>query len=380
MRVAIVHDWLTGMRGGERVLDALLDLFPAAELFTLLHVPGSVSERIEARTIHTSFVQGIPGAARHYRRLLPLFPRAIESMGVAGFDLVVSSSHCVAKGIRIEGGTPHLCYSHTPMRYVWDQQEAYTGGGRAGPVSRIALSAFAPGLRRWDVRTAARVDRFVANSRHVRTRIERYYGREAAVVHPPVQLGRFGPAARKEDFYLVLGAPAPYKRIDLAIEAFRGFGRRLVVAGEGVPARFGKGASNKGEVELLDRLSDGEVADLLGRARALLMPGLEDFGITAVEALASGTPVVALGAGGALDSVRPVGDGVEQPNGVFFEECTVSALCDAVLRFERHAFDAHAVAETARPFARESFLEAMRSEVEALLAPSGGHEAARVLR
>jgi glycosyltransferase involved in cell wall biosynthesis len=371
VKVAIVHDWLTGMRGGERVLDALVELWPEAEIFTLLHVPGTVSRRIEALPIHTSFVQRIPFARRGYRRLLPLFPRAVESLDLSGFDLVISSSHCVAKGARVPAGVPHVCYSHTPMRYVWDQQEAYVAPGRAGLALRMAMSAFAPRLRAWDVKTAAGVDRFIANSTHVRERIRRYYGREASVVHPPVELSRFHPLAAKEDFYLFLGAPAPYKRMDLALAAFARLDRRLVVAGEGVLGRreveraIAVGMRN---VTFMDRLDDEGVAAILRRARALLMPGVEDFGITAVEALASGTPVIALGQGGVLDTVRPVGRPcADGPTGLFFHEATPGSLADAVLEFEEHRFDVDVLAASARRFARARFLDAMRDEIDAVL-------------
>ena len=369
MRVAIIHDWLTGMRGGERVLEALLDLYPDAEIFTLLHVRGSVSERIEARPIHTSFIQRIPAAGRIYRRLLPLFPRAIESLDLRGFDLVLSSSHCVAKGVRAPAGVRHICYSHTPMRYVWDQQDAYVGKGRGSAGLRLAMALTAPRLRAWDVDTASRVHRFIANSAHVRDRIRRYYGREAVVVHPPVDIERFHPAPTKDDFYLLLGAPAPYKRIDLALDAFARLGRPLVVAGEGVPERREiKTALARGTVGLtaMGRVSDVVAADLLRRARALLMPGVEDFGITAVEALASGTPVIGFGMGGILDTVRPVSgaNGNEAPTGVFFHAATAEALGEAVLEFERHCFGAETLVEAARPFARERFIAAMRDVME----------------
>ena len=250
MRVAIVHDWLTGMRGGERVLDALLDLFPDAEIFTLVHVRGSVSERIESRPIHTTFLQSLPLVGRHYRRLLPLFPRAVASLDVRGFDLVLSSSHCVAKGVPVPPGVSHVCYSHTPMRYVWDQQAAYFGRGRAGLAVRLAMTVAAPRLRAWDVRTAASVDRFVANSRYVRDRIRMYYHRDAAVVHPPVQLERFAPGPVREDFYLALGSPAPYKRMDIAVEAFRRLDRPLLVVGEGVTHALAGAASGPSNVTL----------------------------------------------------------------------------------------------------------------------------------
>jgi len=371
VKVAIVHDWLTGMRGGEAVLEGLLELHANAELFTLLHVPGSVSRFIEARPIHTSFLQRMPAAGNAYRYLLPLMPRAIESLDLNGFELVISSSHCVAKGVRVPDGVPHLCYSHTPMRYVWDQYDVYFGSGRARWPVRAAARMFAPRLRAWDVRSAARVHRFVANSRYVAARIRRYYGRDAVVVHPPVDLARFSPARKREDYYLMLGSPSPYKRVDLAVDACARLGRRLVLAGYST----GRGGSSAERhplpenVTSLGYLSSGEAADVLGRARALLLPGVEDFGIVVIEALASGTPVIALGRGGVLDSVRPLGAETNPgpPTGVFFDEPTPEALVRALLRFEEHRFDREALVAAAQPFGRERFLAEMRDAERALL-------------
>ncbi len=376
MRVALVHDWLTGMRGGERVLEALLELHPDAELFTLLHVPGSVSPLIEDRPIHTSFLQRVPGVSSVYRYLLPLFPRAVESLDLRGFDLVVSSSHCVAKGVCVPAGTPHICYCHTPMRYIWDQYPAYFGPGRASWPVRSAMRWVAPRLRAWDVRTAARVTRFVANSHHVAERIGRHFGREAAVVHPPVELARFAPGPEREGFYLVLGSPAPYKRVDLAIEACAHLGRPLVLAGysTGMGAAPGELSGRlPPNVTVRGYLTDDDVSDVLGRARALLLPGLEDFGIAVVEALASGTPVIAFGEGGVLDTVRPLGGdcGEGPPTGVFFHEPSVDALANAIERFEGHAFDRAALVAAARPFGRERFLAQMR-EIERAVLDCGG--------
>ncbi|GMV05521.1 MAG: putative glycosyl transferase [Gemmatimonadota bacterium] len=371
MRVALVHDWLTGMRGGEAVLEGLLELFPDAEIFTLLHARGSVSPRIEERPVHASLLDRVPGVARWYRYALPLFPRAVESLDLSGFDLVVSSSHCVAKGVRPPPGVPHLCYCHTPMRYVWDQYDAYFGPGRASTPVRAAMAMLAPRLRAWDVRTAARVTRFVANSHHVRRRIAETYGRDASVVHPPVDVAAFAPRSRRGDHYVVLGAPAPYKRLDLAVEAFRGLDRPLWVIGDGVGAGAGlpgrRGAPPN--VRFLGRLARSDVAEALGTARGLVLPGVEDFGIGVVEALASGTPVVALGSGGVLDTVRPpedAGPGAP-PTGVFFHRATPDALADAVQRREAMTFDAAALAASARRFAPDRFRAGLRREVEAVL-------------
>ena len=361
MRVALVHDWLTGMRGGERVLEALLELFPRAEIFTLIHRPESVSSLIESRTIHTSFVDHLPFAHGPYRYLLPLFPRAVESFDLDGFDLVISSSHCVAKGARPPSGVPHLCYCHTPMRYVWDQYQEYFGPGRASPPVRAAIAAIAPRLRRWDVASVDRVDRFVANSACVSDRIRRHYGRTATVVYPPVDVERFGPAPTREDFYLVLGALVPYKRVDLAVEAFNRLGRRLVIAGEGSELpRLSKVAGPR--ISFLGRVTDTDVVDLLSRCRAFLLPGEEDFGITAVEAQAAGAPVIAYGKGGALETVIGVEDNGDA-TGVFFHEPSPEGLMDAIERFESHDFSLDALQASAARFGSQRFKQEMRSQV-----------------
>ncbi len=335
MRVALVHDWLTGMRGGERCLEVFSELFPDADLFTLLHVPGSVSAVIEDRRITTSLIQRLPGAEERYRALLPLFPLAIGRFDLRGYDLVLSSSHCVAKGARVPRGALHLCYCFTPMRYVWDLYDDYFGA-RAPWAVRLLMPPVAAALRGWDRATAGRVHYFVAISRFVAERIARCYGRSAEVIHPPVDCQRFRLSEEPGEFYLVVSALTPYKRVDLAVEAATRLGVRLVVAGTGpeearLRARAGPG------VEFLGWRSDQEVADLYGRCRALLFPGLEDFGIAPLEAMASGKPVIAFGRGGALETVVPWEPGNDAATGFFFAEQTVDALVDAIRRFEAHA-------------------------------------------
>ncbi len=368
MRVAIVHDWLTGMRGGERVLDALLVLFPEAELFTLVHVPGSVSPRIEDRPIHVPALGRTRLAARFYRHGLPLLPALVEGFDLSGFDLVISSSHCVAKGARPPPGVPHLCYCHTPMRYVWDQFDSYFGVGRAAAPVRAAMRLVAPRLRRWDRKSAGAVTAFVANSFHVRDRIRRYYDREAEVVYPPVNLEGFRPGDQREDFYIHLGALVPYKRADLVVEAFNRIGRRLVIVGEG-QERTHLEARASPNIHFTGRISDSEVADLLGRARAIVHAGVEDFGIAFVEAQAAGAPVVALAAGGALETVRTsrtAGDGV-LPTGVLFDRQTPEAVAGAVLELEGSSFEPEALQANARRFSPDSFFEGIRTAVAQVL-------------
>lgn len=366
MRVAIVHDWLNGMRGGERVLEALLELYPSAELYTLFHDPGSVSEQIESRPILASVLDRLPGGRRYYRHLLPLYPWAVGRFDLTGFDLVISSSHCAAKGVRVPELTPHVCYCHTPMRYLWDQYDAYFAKGRVSLPTRLAMSVVAGPLRRWDARTALEVDHFVANSRHIQDRIKRCYGRESNVVHPPVDLERFSPGPEpRADFYLTLGALVPYKRLDLAVAAFNRLGQPLRVVGAGVERKRLRAMAGP-NVRIEGLVSDEEVVTLLARCRALILPGVEDFGIGVVEALASGAPVIALGEGGALDTVHEAGNGTDpsMANGVFFPEQTVEALLQAVERFQRLDFDPAAVAASAADFSRSRFLQGMRVEIE----------------
>jgi glycosyltransferase involved in cell wall biosynthesis len=361
VKVALVHDWLTGMRGGERCLEVFCELFPDADLFTLLHVPGSVSPPIERRRIVTSFVQRLPAVATRYRYYLPLFPLAIESFDLRGYDLVLSSSHCVAKGARLAAGVPHVSYCFTPMRYVWDLYDDYFGR-HAGLLTRMVMPAVAARLRRWDRRSSARVDRFVAISRHVAARIDRCYGRSAEVIYPPVDVQRFDVASGDDDgFYLVVSALAPYKRLDLAVRAASLLGRRLLVVGSGPEERRLRALAGPG-VEFLGPRSDEEVAELYRRCRAVLFPGVEDFGIVPLEAMAAGRPVIAFAAGGALETVIAPGD-ARAPTGLFFHAQTVEALAEAMRGLESGAvaFEPKALRARAEEFDRARFKERIAS-------------------
>jgi len=370
MRVALVHDWLTGMRGGERCLEAFCELFPEADLFTLLHVPGTVSPVIERRRITTSFVQRLPDVERRYRAYLPLFPLAVRGFVLRGYDLVLSSSHCVAKAARPGPGALHVCYCFTPMRYVWDLAADYRR--TAGPLVRALMPPVAAALRRWDRATATRVHHFVAISRFVADRIRRCYGREADVIYPPVDVGRFEPGEGPGEFYLVVSALAPYKRVDLAVEAATRLGRRLLVVGTGPEERRLRALAGP-TVEFLGWRSDAEVAGLYRRCRAVLFPGVEDFGIVPLEALAAGRPVIAYAAGGALETLVGLEDGVGEPTAVFFAEQTVDALVDAIRRFEANAsrFDPKALRRRAEPFDRARFKAEMAAYLEQRLAARG---------
>ena len=302
LRVALVHDWLTGMRGGEKVLEILAGLFPEAPIYTLFHFPGSVSEAIESHPIHTSFLQKAPGVRHNYRRYLPLFPAAIEEFDLTSYDLILSSSHCVAKGVIPSPDAWHVCYCHTPMRYAWDQEHVYFPN-RKGAKARMRGMVLS-GLRSWDVSSASRVNLYVANSSFVERRIRSYYGREAEVIHPPVDTDFFTPGPSTESGYcLMVSALAPYKRVDLAIAACDRLGMELVVVGDGPEAERLRDLAGP-RTRLLGSVDRERLRDLYRGAKLFLQPGVEDFGIASVEALACGTPVVAVGKGGILDVVE----------------------------------------------------------------------------
>ncbi|GEN09497.1 glycosyl transferase [Myxococcus fulvus] len=370
MKVALVHDWLVTHRGGERVLDALCEALPDADIYTLIHQPGTQSPAIESRRIFTSFLQHIPGVHTRYRHLLPLMPQAIESLRLQGhYDLVLSSSHCVAKGLRAPEGVPHLSYVHAPMRYMWDLFDDYFGPGRARLPVRAAAHAVRPWLRRWDRTSAARVDRFVANSHHVAGKLQRFWGREATVVHPPVDLERFTrlplEGGGRGGYFLWLGAFAPYKRLDIALEAFRELGVPLWVVGTGQEAARLTSGAPPPNIRFLGNVSDDALPSLYRDARALIFTPEEDFGITPLEAQATGRPVIAFAKGGALETVN-------SRTGLFFSEQTPASLSEAVRRFDswEASFSPREARSQAERFSRQSFQQAMLREVESLLSLS----------
>jgi glycosyltransferase involved in cell wall biosynthesis len=361
LRVALVHDWLTGMRGGEKVLEVLCELFPDAELFTLLHNKGAMSPVIENRRIHTSFVQNMPMKRARYRNYLPLFPRAIESFDFTPYNLIVSTSHCVAKGAIPPPGALHICYCHTPMRYVWDQYAEYFGRGRADLATRIAMSIVAPQLRSWDVKTSSRVHHFIANSQNVAKRIEQYYHRSAEVIQAPVDASAFKVSERSLEFFLIVSALVPYKRLDLAIDTFNRLSQRLLVIGSG-PEEDRLKSRAASNIEFLGWQSDEMLAKFYANCRALIFPGVEDFGIVPLEAMASGKPVIAFGKGGALETV--VGEGKGR-TGIFFYEQSVDALTKALKEFETTTFDPHTIRSHAESFGRPAFKRKLQQFIEA---------------
>jgi glycosyltransferase involved in cell wall biosynthesis len=366
MKVAIVHDWLVTYAGAERVLEQMLAVYPKADVFSLIDfVPPAEREFLGGRAVHTSFLQRIPGMARRYRSFLPLMPLAIEQLDLSKYDLVLSSSYAVAKGVLTGPDQLHLCLCHSPMRYAWDLQNQYlreTGldRGMRGALARWMLHR----IRLWDVRSATGVDGFIAVSRYIARRIWKAYRRKSTVIYPPVDVNAFTPEGPKEDFYVTASRMVPYKRMDLIVEAFATMPqRRLVVIGDGPEARRirSRGAPN---VEFLGQQPFEVLRDRLRRARAFVFAAEEDFGIAPLEAQACATPVVAYGKGGVLETVRGLED--DSPTGVFFPEQTVRSLVDAVERFEREEgrIDADACRQNALRFSAERFRNQLDTYVQ----------------
>lgn len=358
-RVVLGHDWLTGMRGGERVLELMCKSIPDAPLVTLIHTAGAVNETIGRHPIHTSWLQSVPGIAERYRLFLPLMPHAAVHLRVPDAELMLTTSHCVAKSFRPPAGCRHLCYCFTPMRYAWTFYEEYFG---TNPYKAICIRPVLAALRHWDRKSCASVDRFVAISRHVQERIQRSYGRESDVVYPPVDTQRCVPAAMQTasgGYDLVVSALVPYKRIDLAVKAYTksGFPLKVVGTGSGMaPLRKGAGSN----IQFLGWRADEEVLGMYQRCRLLVFPGEEDFGIVPLEAQACGRPVVAYGRGGALETI------VADETGVFFEEQTPEALLAAVERCAARRWDVGAIRAHAERFGHAAFIEGLAACVRGL--------------
>jgi glycosyltransferase involved in cell wall biosynthesis len=361
LKVAIVHDWLTGMRGGEKVLESICHLFPSADLLTLVADRRSVSSTIAARRIRPSIVQALPNATRWYRNYLPLFPFAIEQFDLDDVDLVISTSSCAVKSVVRTGRARHLCYCHSPMRYAWDQFDAYFGPARLGRWKSAAARQVMARLARWDRDTAHRVDVFLANSQHVAGRIARYYNRQATVLHPPVDTAFFTPdgAAPASDF-LVVSALVPYKRLEVAVDAATRLGLPLTMVGAG-PDESRLRARAGSTVTFLGAVEGAALRDLYRRARAVLLPGEEDFGIVPVEGMACGRPVIALGRGGATETVVP---GV---TGVLVSPDDPDGFADAMQSFDSAAYDPAAIRAHAERFGVGRFESAFRATVNDLV-------------
>lgn len=355
LRVVLCHDWLTGMRGGERVLEILCEGFPKAPIYTLIHNGEAISDIINRHPIHTSWLQTVPAIEKRYRYFLPFFPSAIEQFNVPPSDLIISTSHCVAKALR--SATPHLCYCFTPMRYAWLFHEEYLAGN---PLKRLLARPLLAWLRRWDRLTAQRVTRFVAISRHIEGRINRFYNREADVLYPPVDLGRWTPDYQPAgDFDLIASALVPYKKIDLAVTAYNRTGRKLKIVGTGTEFESLKALAGP-HIELLGRQPDEALLALYRRCRMFIFPGEEDFGIAPLEAQACGRPVVAFSRGGALETVKA---GV---SGVFFDQQTPEALMAAVEECQQRSWDPQCIRNHAETFSIQAFINGLDAVIRSI--------------
>jgi glycosyltransferase involved in cell wall biosynthesis len=354
MKTAIVHDWLNGMRGGEKVLEALIELYPDAPIYTLLYEKGKVSSTIARQKIRTSWMDRIPGIYRHYRNLLPLFPATVESFDLSGFDLVISSSHAVAKGARTHGAL-HVSYCHTPMRYLWDPEGEHPMRAH----QRLALNAIRKRMQDWDRGTALRVDHFLANSEFVQKRIRQYYDRDSDVIFPPVDIRFYTPAVKvaREDFYLAGGAMVSYKHLDVVLKAFQRIPSRLLVTGNGPEFKRLQRLAGP-NVRFLGWVSDSELRELYQRARGFVFAAREDFGIMPVEARACGCPVIGFAKGGVSETVH---DGV---SGVLFDEQNPEAILETITRFEETSWPDEQVRLGVERFSRERFKEQVRGFIE----------------
>ncbi|PCJ19331.1 MAG: glycosyl transferase [Candidatus Cloacimonadota bacterium] len=359
LKIAYVHDWLTGMRGGEKVLEQMIAVLGPRDLYTLVANKKELSDTINSCTIKTSIIQKLPFASTKHQYYLPLFPMAIENFDFKEYDLVISTSHCVAKGIVTYPNTFHYSYVHTPIRYAWDFSAIYQKKAKPKWLMKFAWPLFMHYLRMWDKNTCDRVDHYVPNAINVKRRIEKYYRRDAEVLYPPVDMKAFYPNENpSRDYYFILSALVPYKRVDLAIETCKKLGKRLIVAGGGPELDNLKRLAGSSNIEILGRVSQEKILDLYQNAKAFLFPGEEDFGITPLESQACATPVIAFKKGGALETV------IENKTGLFFKEQTYESLSEAILTFEKKTFEKKDLVNHAMSFSNEVFCKKFSESVE----------------
>lgn len=356
LKIALVHDWLVSQRGGENVLSALCEIFPKADVYTLLHIKGTTNQIIEGRCPKQSWLGQLPNIQKIYRHLLPLMPFAIRSLDLSGYDLVISSSHCVAKGVRVPKSVPHISYIHAPMRYMWDRFNEYFSKDRAKLMVRLVATMIRPFMQRWDILSAKGVSLFIANSGFIASKVEQYYGRKAQVVYPFCDTSRFTvnlqkrEQASKAGSYLIVSALVPYKRIDLAINAVKKSGGNLIVVGDGPDLNRLKKLAGS-ETTFVGSASGPELINHYSTAKALLFPGIEDFGIVPLEAMACGAPVIAFGQGGACETI------IDGKTGVFFYENTAESMVDAMNKLESKGIDPMDCHKRAQEFSKDKFKE-----------------------
>ncbi len=356
MKTALVHDWLTGMRGGEKVLEAVCEIFPEAPIYTLIHTKGTLSPLLEGKKIHTSFLQKMPFIENKYRHYLPIMPLAISQFNLSSYDLIFSISHCVAKGVKKNKKQTHICYCNTPMRYIWDSFSDYFSPQKNFFTWATMRFFLRPYLRWWDKKTAKEVDYFIANSKNVSSRIKKFWDRNSEVIYPPVDTDYYSLPDNKlsdipsEDFYLVVSALVPYKKIDLAITSFNRLGKKLKIIGSGPEEPYLKKIAGH-NIEFLGWQPSSSIREYYRQCKALIFPGEEDFGIVPVEVQACGRPVIAYEKGGALETV------IGGKTGVFFETQSEDSLCKAVERFESLHFDPLTSRENALRFSKNNFMK-----------------------
>ncbi|RME57183.1 glycosyltransferase family 4 protein [Candidatus Parcubacteria bacterium] len=363
MKVAIVHYWLVGMRGGEKVIEQLCELFPQADIFTHVYDEGAVSETIRKHHVNTTFINRLPKAKSMYQSYLPLMPLALEQLDLRGYDLVISSESGPSKGVLTDPEAVHICYCHTPMRYIWDMYQDYYRN--SGKLKRLVMPPLLHYLRMWDVSSSTRVDQFVANSNFIAKRIKKYYRRDADVIHPPVVTHEFDLSEKIEDYYLMVGQLVKYKRADLAVDAFNRNGKKLIIIGEGDEIHELKKRA-KGNIMILGRKPFETIKKYYSECKALVFPGLEDFGIVPLEAMASGRPVIAYGRGGALDYVH------NGKTGILFEDQTVDSLNGAIEKFESSGveYSPSQIKEFAELFSASEFRRKFDAKVKSIVAKS----------
>jgi len=359
LKVAIIHYWLINMRGGEKVIEALLEMFPQADIFTHVYDPNAVSHLIKSKRIITSYINKLPKAKKLYQLYMPLMPKALNSFNLQDYDLIISSESGPAKGVIPNPNAYHICYCHSPMRYLWDMYHDYYNN--SGTFVRFFMKHMIPTLRLWDITSANLVDRFVTNSNYVAKRIRRYYNREAKVIYGPAPIEQYLNIIRKpQDYYLFFGQVTGYKRADIAIEACLKTGRKLVIAGDGVSKKEIKKYKNNSLISFKGRVSKEEVCELFASAKALLYPGIEDLGLVPIEANAAGCPVIAYRDGGALETIK------ENVTGLFFDKQTPESLITVLDYFEKQGkFHNHDVfKEHVQQFSKAAFLERIKIILE----------------
>lgn len=348
VKVAIVHYWLINWRGGEKVIEALLELYPDADLFTHVYDEKLTEGKLEGRNVNTTFISRLPLAKKHYQKYLPLMPLAMEQLDLREYDLVISSESGPAKGVITRPDATHICYCHSPMRYVWDMYPDYIK--TTGLINRIMMRPIIHYMKIWDRLSADRVDHFLSNSKFIKQRIAKFYRRESTVINPPVDISEFEFNENKSDYYLVLGQLTPYKRADLVVDAFLQNGKKLVVIGDGEQYKELK-SKETNNIQILGRAEWHVCKEHLSKAKALIFPGVEDFGMVPVEAMACGTPVLAFAKGGALETVA------EGVSGYFFHEQTVEAIEECIMQFEASSLEPKGIRKWSENFSKENFLK-----------------------